>query len=256
MTVASASAALAGTRFTDLRWLAEVDSTNELAASLGRSGHPGGLVVAADHQLGGRGRRGRVWEAPPNSSLLISVLLGPADVPGGLAHSHLATLALALAAQQACATHVPSTSAGAALKWPNDIVVEGRGKLGGILGQASAGRVIAGLGLNVDWRGPLPAGAVSLAQVAAPGADLPSREDLAVTVLRHLDGLLNLEQAQLVDAFAAVCTTVGRLVTVDTGRGLPLTGIARRLTTDGFLVVERDGGEEIVLDAADVVHLR
>ncbi|HEX7277646.1 MAG TPA: hypothetical protein VF244_09765, partial [Acidimicrobiales bacterium] len=65
-------------RFTDVRWFAALDSTNRLAADLARAGAPDGLVVGADHQTAGRGRRGRTWESLPGASLLVSVVLRPA----------------------------------------------------------------------------------------------------------------------------------------------------------------------------------
>src|SRR5215210_1270643 len=79
------SAGAAGTRFTDVRHHAEVDSTNRVAADLVRSGAGEGLVVVAGHQTAGRGRRGRTWEDPPGSSLLVSVVLRPPAGPAAAA---------------------------------------------------------------------------------------------------------------------------------------------------------------------------
>ena len=74
---ARARAALAGTRFADVRWVATTGSTNADALALARDGAPEGIVVVADHQRAGRGRRDRTWVAPPGGSLLLSVLLRP-----------------------------------------------------------------------------------------------------------------------------------------------------------------------------------
>ena len=64
-------------RFADVRWVAETGSTNADVLALGRDGAPEGIVLVADHQSAGRGRRDRTWEAPPRRSLLVSVLLRP-----------------------------------------------------------------------------------------------------------------------------------------------------------------------------------
>src|SRR5690606_6048762 len=74
----AARSELAATRFADLRAVAETGSTNADALALARAGAPEGVVVVADHQTAGRGRRDRSWEAPPGSSLLVSILTRPA----------------------------------------------------------------------------------------------------------------------------------------------------------------------------------
>src|ERR1700710_2012882 len=92
--------ALAGTRFADVRWVAETGSTNADVLELARQGEPEGIVVVGDHQTAGRGRRGRTWEAPPDAALMLTVLLRPrAEVAG------LTTMAVALAAAEAVESH-------------------------------------------------------------------------------------------------------------------------------------------------------
>src|SRR5688500_9752782 len=134
-------------RFADIRWFAELDSTNRLAAALARAGAPDGVVVGADHQTAGRGRRGRTWDSRPGASLLVSVVLRPAPA--------LVTLAAGVAAAEAC-----EAVAGVAveLKWPNDLLVDGA-KLGGILSELVGHAAVVGLGLNLKWA---PAGAAVL----------------------------------------------------------------------------------------------
>lgn len=157
--------ALAGTRFGDLRWAAETGSTNSDALALARDGAAEGIVVVADFQAAGRGRRTRSWVAPPGGSLLASVLLRP---PAPVAGAVTMTVAVALAE---AVEAVAGVAAG--LKWPNDLVVDDR-KLAGILAEAdwpaganvSAGwreppaharvPVVVGTGLNVAWPAVLP----------------------------------------------------------------------------------------------------
>src|SRR3954465_2828889 len=114
-----ARAALAATRFADVRWVAETGSTNADALALARQGAPEGIVLVADHQTAGRGRQGRTWEAPRGASLLVTVLLRPrAGVAG------LTTMAVAVAAAEGV-----DDVAGFAprIKWPNDLVWPGDG---------------------------------------------------------------------------------------------------------------------------------
>jgi BirA family transcriptional regulator, biotin operon repressor / biotin---[acetyl-CoA-carboxylase] ligase len=171
-------AALAGTRFGDIRWAAETGSTNTDALALARDGAGEGIVVVADFQVAGRGRRTRSWVAPPGGSLLVSVLLRP---PAPVAGAVTMTVAVALAE---AVEAVAGVTAG--LKWPNDLVVDDR-KLAGILAEAdwpaganvSAGwreppaharvPVVVGTGLNVAWPAVLPP---ELAEVAATATAL------------------------------------------------------------------------------------
>src|SRR6185437_4492198 len=80
----------------DVRRFAEIDSTNRYVLDEARQGAPAGLVAVADHQTAGRGRFDRRWEAPPGSSLLVSVLVRPA-APGDGSHQVVMAVALALA---------------------------------------------------------------------------------------------------------------------------------------------------------------
>ena len=250
----SARLALAGTRFSDVRWHEELASTNQTVIELARSGAAEGVVVVADHQTAGRGRRGRRWQAPPRSSLLVSVLLRPA-LPQ--AHVALTSLALALAASDAC-----DEVAGVRplLKWPNDLVVEDR-KVGGILGETvldGGGMAVAlGIGLNVNWGAdPPPAPGVALDQLAGWVID---RSALLVALLRHLD--LRYDEVQtpggttgLLADYRAKSATLDRRVRVELWAGA-VEGVAVDITPEGHLVVDEEGRLRVVA-AGDVVHLR
>src|SRR6267378_4468920 len=88
-------------RFVDVRRFDSIDSTNRYLLDEARGGAPEGVVAVADRQAAGRGRLGRPWVAPPGSSLLVSVLLRPGPaLPQS--SSHLLTVAVALAAADAC----------------------------------------------------------------------------------------------------------------------------------------------------------
>jgi BirA family transcriptional regulator, biotin operon repressor / biotin---[acetyl-CoA-carboxylase] ligase len=121
------------------RFVEECDSTQRLIDADATEG----TTVATDFQTHGRGRLGRIWEAPRGRALLFSVLLQP-KTPMVLWPE------LSLVAGEAVATALRTeTGVAAELSYPNDVLVEGR-KIAGILPEASAGRVVLGIGVNVD----------------------------------------------------------------------------------------------------------
>jgi BirA family biotin operon repressor/biotin-[acetyl-CoA-carboxylase] ligase len=128
-----------------------IGSTNDAAAALALTPDPEGLVVVADEQTGGRGRRGHVWFSPAGSGLYVSVVLTPSrashDAPRAI---RLLTLAAGVALAEAIEA---ATGLAVDLKWPNDLYIRGK-KLGGILAEgASSGPavdvVVLGYGINV-----------------------------------------------------------------------------------------------------------
>jgi BirA family biotin operon repressor/biotin-[acetyl-CoA-carboxylase] ligase len=275
-------AALAGTRFADVRWTAETGSTNADALDLARDGAPEGIVVVADHQSAGRGRRDRTWVAPPGASLLVSVLLRPpATVAPGV------TMAVAVAMAEAVAA---TAGVEPGLKWPNDLVVDDR-KLAGVLAEAdwpagsamSAGwrapapyervPVVVGVGLNVRWpalRAPDAdfAGGeqddlAALAETATAlnwlGADV-DRPTLLAAFLRRLDDrygelVSSRSLAGVLAEWRRRSATLGRRVRVDLGPD-DVEGTAVDVTDEGHLVVETLEGVRRTFAVGDVVHLR
>src|SRR5262249_23774181 len=120
----------------------QLDSTNSHAALLADDPANDGLAVLAREQTAGRGQHGRVWTAPAGSSVLLSVLLFP---PPALRRPPLLT---AWAAVSLCETIAQLAGLSATIKWPNDVLIEGR-KVCGILIEQRRGTV-AGIGLNLN----------------------------------------------------------------------------------------------------------
>lgn len=271
-----ARTALVGSRFAQVRWVAQTGSTNADALASAQAGASDGLVVVADHQTAGRGRRDRGWQASPGRALLVSVLVRPSLAP---ADAHLVTTAMGVAAAEASEALV---GVPVRLKWPNDVVVlagAGAGgsevgaapvrKLGGILAESivegSALRaVVVGLGLNVDWpEGPPPelrGRAQALAQVAGRPVD---REDLLVGLLTRLEGwLAHVDQGRgrrLLARYRELSATIGARVRVEQVEGW-FEGRALDVDGDGHLLVLPDeapaGSAPRPVAVADVVHLR
>src|SRR5579875_2901209 len=116
-----------------------IDSTNARARELAARGAPHGTLVTAEEQTAGRGRQGRTWSAPPGRALLCSLLLRR--------FGRLLPLAAGVAVAETCEA---LGSAPALLKWPNDVLIDGR-KVAGILveGRPQEGWAVLGIGINV-----------------------------------------------------------------------------------------------------------
>lgn len=158
-------------------------STQETCRHHAEAGAREGLIVVAGYQTRGRGSRGRTWAAPPGTGLLFSVLLRPTRAPAEWA---TLTLVGALAVAEGL-----ETLGGLAprLKWPNDVLLDGR-KVAGLLAEARHGadpHVVLGLGVNLaqgpaDFEPGLADRATSLALAGCPAP----RPAVLAAVLRHL----------------------------------------------------------------------
>jgi BirA family biotin operon repressor/biotin-[acetyl-CoA-carboxylase] ligase len=236
-----------------IRRLEDVDSTNRLVLDEARAGAEAGLVVVADHQHAGRGRRGRVWTAPARSSLLVSVLLRPTLVADEL---HVITMAAALALLDAVHAVAGVT---AELKWPNDLVVGDR-KLAGLLAEAdlsAAGAVravVVGVGCNVTWAG-YPAELEPIATACDREAGHAVERDalLGGFLDRFATRLAGLDRVP--GDYRAHLATIGRRVRVEFA-DRALEGVATDVDEIGRLAVRGADGAMAMVAAGDVVHLR
>lgn len=232
------------------RHLDAVGSTMTEAAAWAADGAPHGALVTARTQTAGRGRHGRAWLDAPGDSLLLSLVLRPGTL--GLPTERLGLIALA--AGLALAEAVRALGADAVVKWPNDVVVDGR-KLAGVLAEARSGAggiaVVLGVGLNVAQTGFPPEVADRATSLRlATGTTHDTHAPLA-PFLQRLDAAL---ARAADDAPGLVAAVEARLV----GRGQPVTvsypgtprppvsGTVRSLAPDGGLVLATPGGEVTV----------
>ena len=158
------------------RYVERCESTQRLLTE----GDPEGAVAATEEQTAGRGRLGRTWEAPPQTSVLVSVLLRPPV--GAERWPTLSPVAGAAVAEAVTAT----TGAEASLKLPNDVLVHGR-KVAGVLAEASDGRIILGIGVNANQtREQLPSGAHATSLRLETGRAV-ARAELLAAILDRLE---------------------------------------------------------------------
>jgi BirA family biotin operon repressor/biotin-[acetyl-CoA-carboxylase] ligase len=224
-------------------------STQDLArAAAGREAKEGWTVVT-DLQREGRGRQGRSWVAPAETALLFSTILQPPrDV--------LPLLPLLAALTVAGGIEV-ATGAVPDLKWPNDVLLNGK-KLAGILLERPAGaHVVLGVGLNVNQAPEdLPDGGTSLK--IELGHEL-EREPLLAAILNDLGNAYERADREgvgwIVPGWRSRSSMLGHAVTFQRDGAL-IRGVAEDVSEDGALRVRLDDGSRIIVVAGEVERVR
>jgi BirA family biotin operon repressor/biotin-[acetyl-CoA-carboxylase] ligase len=231
-----------------------VNSTNTLASQLARDGAPDGTVVIAETQTKGRGRLGRSWVSPPYRNIYLSAILRP-SIAASTAPQ------ITLVAGLAVAETVRDWAPRAVIKWPNDVLIDGR-KVAGILTEMEAaegrvGFVIVGIGVNLnseaaEFPEELRDKAIGLCTAAHAVVD---RNAFTTHLLSRLEERY---ERFLHQGFAAIrplweglsCLT-GRRVDID-GGGERYTGVVIGLGADATLRLQGPAGQEISVVAGDV----
>jgi len=222
-----------------------VGSTMDEAAARAAAGDPHGTIVVAEEQTAGRGRLGRSWYSEKAAGLYLSIVLRP-TLPAVFAP--LLTLACGLAAAEAVAdvTHNATD-----VRWPNDVLLDGR-KCAGLLLEMTAEPerikyVIVGMGFNVNQASlPEEVSAEATSMRMTTGA-VYRRSDLLSALLRALDRWLAVlsrpeGRAEVVAGFERCSSFArGRRVRVE-DNGQVIVGTTEGLDPSGYLLVRRDGG--------------
>ncbi|MCD8097278.1 MAG: biotin--[acetyl-CoA-carboxylase] ligase [Lachnospiraceae bacterium] len=234
--------------------LDSVDSTNNYVRKLAEDGAAEGTLVFAEEQTGGKGRRGRAWVTPKGRNIAMSLLLRPQIHP---AHAPQLTLLMAMAVTEAIRS---CTGLEAGIKWPNDVVVNGR-KLCGILTEMNTevdyiNYVVIGTGINVNQRDfpeELREIAGSLCQNLGRET---SRAAIAAASMDELERLYGIflqteDLSALKDDYNRRCLNRGHGIRV-MERGEAYTGTTEGINDHGELVVRRESGEEVLVYAGEV----
>lgn len=216
--------------------LATVGSTNDRARELALAGAPHGTTITASEQTAGRGRRGRTWVAPAGQALLLSVVLRDAPKP--------LTIRVAVAAARACGER-------AQIKWPNDILIDGR-KVAGILCEQHPGEdwTIAGIGVNVavdiDEFDPL------LRESAGTLGRIPTEiPAFGAEFLAELEQTLTDPQDAISKAWSSRDALLGEAVEWQAG-----SGKAAGINANGHLLIDTPDAGRLALDSGEVNLVR
>ncbi len=228
--------------------LDSVGSTNDYVAEQARLGAPDGLWVRADVQTAGRGRHGRNWMAEPGN-LFISTLIRPQPGEGTLPQlSFVAALAL----DDALRPWVPAERL--AIKWPNDLLLDGA-KLSGILLEGCGNAVVAGFGVNLQARPELDRPTMSLKDA---GLDAPGPDVLAARLAEAFAQRRAVWRAQGFAPIRADWLTraagLGRQLSVAIGSE-QVSGTFEDLGHDGSLLLRLANGEIRAIHSGEVFGL-
>ena len=233
-----------------------IDSTNTRAKLLAAQGAPHGTVLIADHQTGGRGRRGRSFHSPAGSGIYMSVVLRPGCEPPELMHlTCAAAVAMCDAVEASCGIRP-------GIKWTNDLVV-GRRKIAGILTELGIGPkgnldyAIIGIGINCcqeesDFPGEIRDIAGSLYSVTGKPIDRAKVAAAMMDALYRMDQVLMSEKTDLMNRYRADCITLKQPVSVVKADGAVRHGIALDIDADGGLLVRFDNGAAETVSSGEV----
>ena len=245
----------------DTQWLGKeivykevVGSTNAEVRKLAEDGAKDGLLVVADSQTQGKGRRGRIWQSPKGTNLYFSMLLKPEFEPDK------ASMITLVAAYSVAKVIRETTGLDAKIKWPNDIVV-GKKKACGILTEMSMERdyihhVVVGIGINVnEEKFPEELEEMATSLKKEKGC-LVSRANLLSAILLQFEAdylkFLAMEDLRpFLDEYNKILVNKGALVKVLDPKG-EFSGIAGGIGADGRLIVFKENGQIEAVYAGEV----
>lgn len=218
-----------------------IDSTNTHAKLLAARGAPHGTVLIADHQTGGRGRRGRTFYSPAGSGVYMSVILRPQCPPARLMHLTCAAAVAMCDAVESAAGLRPG------IKWTNDLVAGSR-KIAGILtelGLTSSGQVdhaIIGIGINccqqtADFPDQIREIAGSLSSVTGQPVDRAVVAAAMLDALYRMSETLLTHKEHFLARYRRDCVTLGKEISLVRPGCEPRHGLAMDVDEDGALIV-------------------
>lgn len=235
-----------------------IDSTNSLLKAEAQAGKAAeGAVIMAEHQTDGHGRLNRSWESPPGKGLLFSTLLFPKIADKKLTLIGLmASMAVLDSVQEVVGSDIPIS-----LKWPNDLMIDGK-KICGILSEGgSVGDkcfVVVGVGLNVnqkseDFPVEIRDSAVSLYMLTGePHAKNEILRHILISLERYYLRLQDQGSGWIAKTWIERAGTVGKQVTVS-HNGNKIAGVAVGIAPDGALQIKDEHGEVMTIYSGDVL---
>ncbi|WP_042162363.1 biotin--[acetyl-CoA-carboxylase] ligase [Paenibacillus gorillae] len=233
----------------------QVDSTQNVAQKLAEEGAPEGTLVIAEQQLSGRGRMGRAWTSPKGKGVWMSLIMRP-TIP-----VHFAPQLTLLTAVALCRSLTRLTSLPIGIKWPNDLLIDGK-KISGILLESTAEDarlryVIAGVGVSVnlaasDYPEEMQDRVTSLR--IASGARL-SREAVIAAFMLEWEQLYTLYQeegfAPIVTLWEALSVSLNKPARLTTPQGI-IDGTPVALDESGAIAVRLEDGKVVLVFSAEM----
>lgn len=245
---------LPSTRFKTVKILESVGSTNDEGKRLLSSKEVDEGVLIAKEQVSGKGRRGRNWASPKDKGIFMSMMLRPDIEP---IHASMLTLLAGLAVvkgiDKVCQIQ-------AQIKWPNDVVVNGR-KVCGILTEMSAEMdyihyVVVGIGINVN-QDEFPEELSEIAtSLKLETGQMMNRPELIGEIIEAFENLYNQfirekDLSFVIDAYNSRCINVGKALRV-IGRNTEEEGVGLEVTKEGTLKIRDNNGNEKFIHSGEV----
>lgn len=229
-------------------------STNQEAKKLALEGLSDGAVIIANEQTAGKGRRGRFWVSPPGTGIWMSLLLRPDIQPQ---NASMITLVAGLAV---CEVIDEITGLDVKIKWPNDIVLNGK-KICGLLTEMNSeidyvNFIVVGIGINVNIS-EFPPELLSMAtSLLIESGETYARKVLVKRTLerfeKHYKTYLETEDlSTIIKAYNNHCVNVGREVRV-MSKVKEMTGTVKEITPKGELILRDSEGEEHLITSGEV----
>ncbi len=238
-----------------LLWFDSIDSTNTRARELARQGAPHGTVLIADHQTGGRGRRGRSFYSPAGSGIYMSVILRPCCVPRQIMHLTCAAAVAMCDAVESAVGFRPG------IKWTNDLVC-GKRKIAGVLtelGFDNRGNVdfaVIGIGINccqqeADFPEDIRSIAGSLTSISGQSIDRAVVAAAMMDALYRMDAELLTGKAHILNRYRKDCITLGKEISLVRGEEIR-HGTALDIDDAGALIVRFPDGTAEAVNSGEV----
>ena len=232
----------------------ETDSTNVRARKLGENGAAHGTLVVAEQQTAGRGRRGRGWESPAGSSIYMSLLLRPEFLPN---KAPMLTIVMAYSVATALREQ---TGLDFRIKWPNDIVLNGK-KVVGILTEMSTeieyiNHVVIGVGINVNTEAFPEEICATATSIRRDSGKTWRRAELIAAILRQFEVqyerfVKEEDLAYLREAYDAILVNCNREVRI-LGEKDGYRAVALGIDDQGELLVRKEDGTVTSVYAGEV----
>jgi BirA family biotin operon repressor/biotin-[acetyl-CoA-carboxylase] ligase len=237
-----------------LRYFDSIGSTNDEALAWAAAGAPDLSIVIADEQTQGRGRLNRKWFTPKGSGLAFSLILRPtADQRLHLSRTvGLAALSIA----ESCSR----LGLAPRIKWPNDILLNGKKTAGILIENIWAGddvdSLVIGMGINIHKDSVPPSEFLQFPATSledALGKEVPAREDVLFSILSaFIRWRERMHTTELVKAWEELLAFRGEQVQIHTGEESPITGELLGLESDGSLCLLDSHDKSIIIRFGDV----